>query len=297
MKRLKIVTDDDARSPREECENADVMYCEHSRYNLGDKDADKPVHEASFVTLAYLRPDGTSATYVLDDSDNDHELHLLYDDVLDMLEAHMEELAEELADATDDTSALTDADTEELRTDAVRAADGYNYLRNASWESEYRLNPGIAIIRPLSLYDHSGITIFAGAPTCRWDSGQVGWQYVTEAALQAEWKGDRDKALAYMDATLEVYDHYIRGNCYGFIVEACTAFKKTYPNGHIEDGYEWEQTDSCWGFIGDWDGKDDPTGIGDHLDNDVRELFNAMDYNDLDEWQYTPDVPEDARED
>jgi len=41
---LKIIQDHDADSPRE-WDNLGIMYCEHSRYNLGDKNAEDPRDE------------------------------------------------------------------------------------------------------------------------------------------------------------------------------------------------------------------------------------------------------------
>lgn len=281
MKRLKIVADCDARNPREDGDYADVMYCEHRRYTLGDKDADKPVHEAAFITLA----SESGATYELEDSNNDYPPDLTYDAVQDMLSEHSD-AADMLAVSSGIEDFYTDAD-------ATRAREGFDYLCAAKWESEWRVNPGIAIIRDLSLYDHSGITIFAGSPTCRWDSGQVGWQYVTDESLETEWNGDRDKALRYMDATLEEYDAYLRGEVYGFIVEVGIKVEKKYPSGHIEHVIEWEHEDSCWGFIGDWRDKD--SGIRDHLDADMRTLLDGMSRTYVDEWQYTDDVTEEDR--
>ena len=298
MYRIKIEREDNPLNPREDWDNADVMYCEHRRYTLGDKDADKPMHEASYVELSYLRPDGTSACYVLDDRDNDHELHLLYDDVLAMLEEHRDAASDEAGAPPEpgeapDAQAMYDAAVE-------RAQAAVDYVRKATWESEWRDNPGIAIIRPLYLYDHGGITISAGAFSCPWDSGQVGWQYITDEALAAEWNGDRDAALRYMDATLQTYDDYIQGNVYGFTVEKGTLCSdiRTYADGTqvpLGEKIEWEHEDSCWGFIGDWWREGDPTGMGDHLPSEVMALFDSMNYNDEGEWRYTDDVPEELQ--
>lgn len=280
MKRLKIVADCDARNPREDGDYADVLYCEHRRYTLGDKDADKPVHEAAFVTLT----SESGATYELEDSNNEHAPDLTYDAVLEMLRDHMDE-ANALAVASEIDGFHEAAD---------RATEGFDDVRLAKWESEWRVNPGIAIIRDLSLYDHSGITIFAGSPTCRWDSGQVGWQYITDEKLAEEWNGDRDKALAYMESTLREYDDYLRGEVYGFTVEVGIKVEKKYPSGHIEHVIEWVHEDSCYGFIGDW--RDKNSGIHDYLDDELTALLDGMSYTDVDEWQYTDDVPEEERD-
>lgn len=293
MFRLKIEHDDDAQNPRTDCDNADVMFCEHRRYDLGDKDAERPYAEVSCVYLT--SPAGT--TYVLDDCDSTDDTNLIMDDVLAMLEEHAAELRADADDFADPTSALA-GEIEHVRAEeaAQRAEDGYEYLRYSTWQTENRLNPGIAIIRPLSLYDHSGITISAGAPSCPWDSGYVGWQYVTDEALQSEWNGDEAAALRYMDATLNTYDDYIRGNVHGFTLEKGTVIEKRWPNGHIEEAIEWEHADSCWGFIGDWHGKDDPTGMREHLPREVEALFDSLDYSDAGEWKYTADVPEELQE-
>ena len=283
--RLKIEHDQDARNPRTDCDHADIMYCEHRRYTLGDEDADKPVHEEGFVELVYQR-DTTVHRYRLETWDNDYAPDLTYESVLDMLEDHVADLK----DAADEGD---EGDVADLH----RAEAGYDYVREAEWESEWCLNPGIAIIRILSLYDHSGITIFAGAPTCRWDSGQVGWQYITDEALQSEWKGDRDAALRYMDATLKEYDAYLRGNVYGFTVEKGTLGETTFADGTTEPTIRWDSEDSCWGFIGDWSGKDDPTGLREHLPREVEELFDSLDWNDEGKWRYTANVPEELRDD
>lgn len=294
MYRLKIEHDNDAQNPRKDHDNADIMFCKHSRYTLGDEDADDPFTEVSFVRLT--SPNGTP--YVLDDSNTANGDNLIMDEVLELLEAHAEQARELADDLGDETSALRgDAEHIAAEEDAVRAEAGRHYLHSTKWESEYRQRPGIALCRPLYLYDHSGITISAGSFGCEWDSGQVGWQYVTDEALQAEWAGDEAAALRYMDATLQTYDDYITGNVHGFEVERGTLGETTYADGTTEPTIRWEHEDSCWGFYGDWHGKDDPSGMGYHLDGDVRKLFDSLTWSDEGEWQYTDDVPEDLRHD
>ena len=100
------------------------------------------------------------------------------------------------------------------------------------------------IMLPLYLYDHSGLAMstesFVGkAVHAEWDSGQVGWIYVSKEDALKEFGGDRmtgavkKKAEKLMRGEVEVYDAYLRGECYGF---------ELYKNGELED--------SCWGFIG-----------------------------------------------
>ena len=44
----------------------------------------------------------------------------------------------------------------------------------------------IAVILPLYLYDHSGITISTEPFSCNWDSGQIGWAFVSKETVRKE---------------------------------------------------------------------------------------------------------------
>ena len=107
------------------------------------------------------------------------------------------------------------------------------------------------IVLPLYLYDHSGITMSTSNsryPFCdRWDSGQVGYIYVSKTQVRHEygWKlltqSRIDKIKTYLQNEVSVYDDYLTGNVYGFEV-ICNKCNKCKNN-----------IDSCWGFYGqDW---------------------------------------------
>ncbi len=99
------------------------------------------------------------------------------------------------------------------------------------------------IMLPLYLYDHSGITMNTTGYSCPWDSGQVGWIYASKEDALREFGGKvltaekRAQAENLMRGEVETYDCYLRGECYGY---------ELYKNGQLED--------SCWGFLGEWDG-------------------------------------------
>lgn len=120
---------------------------------------------------------------------------------------------------------------------------------------------GKPIIKPLYLYDHGGITISSGAFSCPWDSGQVGFMYMPKymhrEAPKDRSRGEKLSEWAYgiMDAELEVYDAYLRGDVYHFLVE-----KPELPTSINDDG--WEYVDSCGGFYG-YDYK--TNGMLDHI--------------------------------
>lgn len=100
------------------------------------------------------------------------------------------------------------------------------------------------VMLPLYLYDHSGITISTGPFNCPWDSGQVGYIYVTKEAIKSEFtyqkvtKKARQKAIEIMQSEVKTYDQYLTGSVYGYTIEP------TDENKNIECD------DSCWGFFG-----------------------------------------------
>ena len=49
----------------------------------------------------------------------------------------------------------------------------------------------VAVILPLYLYDHSGITISTGMFSCPWDSGQIGFIYVSKQKVRDEFSRKR----------------------------------------------------------------------------------------------------------
>jgi len=91
---------------------------------------------------------------------------------------------------------------------------------------------------PLYLYDHSGITMNTTGFSCPWDSGQVGFIYVTKEQIKQEYNAKRiskkleKKVLDVLRCEVDTYDKYLRGEVFGFNVE--------------KDG---EFFDSCWGFF------------------------------------------------
>jgi len=116
------------------------------------------------------------------------------------------------------------------------------------------------IVLPLYLYDHSGITMSCSSFSCPWDSGQVGFIYVSMKTARLEFTGTgeqiREQAERCLRSEVEVYDHYLTGQCYGFVIEQAD------DDADLDDDDSWEQIDSCWGFYGD-DWK--TNGIKEHL--------------------------------
>lgn len=76
----------------------------------------------------------------------------------------------------------------------------------------------VAVILPLYLYDHSGITMATKPFSCRWDSGQVGFIVVPKEKIRNEYNVKRiskellEKVSKVVESEVKSYDNYIMGN-------------------------------------------------------------------------------------
>ena len=110
-----------------------------------------------------------------------------------------------------------------------------------------RKEHGAVVLLPVYLYDHSGLTMNTTGFSCPWDSGQVGFIYVTKEDIKdafSGWKSITPKRKALIEerlvASVEEYDHYLSGECYGYVLEELTC----------EQCGTWEEIESCYGFLG-----------------------------------------------
>lgn len=140
-------------------------------------------------------------------------------------------------------------------------------------EFESKCGSGLLITLSLYLYDHSGISMSTGREypfNCPWDSGQVGWIYCTMKDIIKEYgkatQEEVDRARAAMQAEVEVYNQFLTGDVYGFVIEK---FHKCDECGNEE----WESVDSCWGFYG-FDVE--KSGMLDHVDKEYHTMLKAV---------------------
>lgn len=87
-------------------------------------------------------------------------------------------------------------------------------------ETEDRIkqdNPD-CFIRQLYLMDHSGLTISMGPFGCPWDSGKVGFIFITKERIIEQLKGDVGRAEEVLSAEVNAYNQYLTGDIYGFIL-------------------------------------------------------------------------------
>ena len=105
------------------------------------------------------------------------------------------------------------------------------------------------VVLPLYLYDHSVLSIstesFMGrAQHAEWDSGQVGWAYISKEDALREYrvkrisKKIRAELRALLESEVKTYDQFLLGDVYGY---------------NIEDA-EGKLIESCGGYFGDPDG-------------------------------------------
>ena len=99
-----------------------------------------------------------------------------------------------------------------------------------------------SVLLPVFLYDHSGLAMNTIGFHCPWDSGQVGYVYVTLEAVRKEFgvkrvtKALREKAEDILRGEIVSYDAYLGGRVYGYVIE-----------------WDGEEVDACWGFVGDYE--------------------------------------------
>ena len=118
-----------------------------------------------------------------------------------------------------------------------------------SWEeAEQYLKKEYAakIILPVYMYEHGGVALSTSPFSCLWDSGKVGFIYITKEKILSEisvyggkivTKKLREKLEGCLSGEIEAYSKYLNGEVYGYRV-----FK-------VDLEGEEEEIDSCWGYF------------------------------------------------
>ena len=114
----------------------------------------------------------------------------------------------------------------------------------SSWEEleNYLYKEENALIAvPVFMYDHSGLWINTTGFSCPWDSGQIGYIYISKEKVRREYSCKRiSKKLKKMIremlcSEVDLYNDYLSGNVYGFT---------------LTDKENAEEIDSSCGFYG-----------------------------------------------
>lgn len=113
-------------------------------------------------------------------------------------------------------------------------ADHYESWQELKEAIEKNEDP--AMILPLYLHDHTGLAMRTTDFGDRWDSGQVGWIFMTKDAARDEFgkltKKSLDRVKKLLESEVDTYSDYLGGAVYGFVIEDA----------------EGEELDALWGI-------------------------------------------------
>lgn len=153
--------------------------------------------------------------------------------------------------------------------------DKHNYNHNDynGWDEMEKAiikNEKVGAILPLYLYDHSGITMNTTGFSCNWDSGRVGFIYVSKETILKEYGGKivtkklKEKVEGYLKGEVETYDQYLRGDVYGYRIMELSQCSL----GHEHE----EEKDSCWGYYGTESCMEEAEGMVEYYIENEKEL-------------------------
>jgi hypothetical protein len=133
--------------------------------------------------------------------------------------------------------------------------NGWDELKEGIIENE-----GEVVILPLYLYDHSGITISTSSFSCRWDSGQIGFIFVSKHTIKKEGI-DETKVEEYLKGEVETYDKYLTGENYRYTIyeiETCSL------------GHEHKNVVECCGsYLSEEECENEGKSVLQHLEKEV----------------------------
>lgn len=149
---------------------------------------------------------------------------------------------------------------------------GVSHQQFGSWDEmeEYLVKEKhAAVVLPMYMYDHSGITVNTKGFSCPWDSGRIGFIYVSREKLMKEYSVKKisaslkKKVTEYLEGEVKTYDQWLTGDVYGFKIYKEAKCDKC---GHVGE----EKEDSCYGFYGR---NIKENGMLDHFDKELKEAF------------------------
>lgn len=108
------------------------------------------------------------------------------------------------------------------------------------------LNRKTALVKPIYMYDHTGL-IFSLRPfSSDWDSGQIGEAFIARTRIKSEFSGKTAAALRGLESELDTYQSYVAGEVYGIVYE-------TRPAHTFDEDSEqgWKEEAACWGYYGE----------------------------------------------
>ena len=111
----------------------------------------------------------------------------------------------------------------------------YQMGQELDWSEKLELieATGEVVILPISMYEHSGITLWFGSkwghPDAQWDCSSIGFAFVEKKTAEKEMsqrilpdgqKNDwKEWAYTIMEGEMKTYDQYLRGEVFGYMIE------------------------------------------------------------------------------
>lgn len=143
--------------------------------------------------------------------------------------------------------------------------DEHNYDKDdyRSWDelkNDIVKTEKVGVILPLYLYDHGGLAINTTGFSCAWDSGQIGFIFVSKEKIRNEYGYKKltpkvkDIVENFLKGEVEAYNKYLSGEVYGY---------KVYKVEEDDD----VELDSCWGFYDEEECLNEAKGIVEYYQN------------------------------
>lgn len=241
---INVYYDETPDDPRN-WSNVATFVCEHRHYSLGDEHDIEGCIESLFN-------DYVSSKAIIDHFVKTRDAHLIPGEEDDYSDQYYEY---EVTVCGEKHTRHIDADTSYSEDSiAGEMADELDICE----KMQLLEATGEIVTLPISMYEHSGITLWLGSKwdhyDAQWDCSSIGFAYVEKSTANKEGMLDpgeeydhdwRKWAYAMMEGEMETYDQFVRGEVYGYMIED--------ENGE-------EASDAllcgCWGFFGD-EGKED----------------------------------------
>lgn len=126
---------------------------------------------------------------------------------------------------------------------------------------------------PVYGYSHSGLTINTTGYSCPWDSGQLGYIYVSKKDALKEYGGQRvgkklsERVESCLKGEIETMNQYLTGDVYGYRIYEYVGDEEDFQDEDLST-HSWEEIDSCWGYYGEKYCDDEAKAIVERLNNE-----------------------------
>lgn len=207
--KIKVYYDTDPIDPREN-DNVATFVCERSGYSLGDEhciqDAVNELFDSCVKSRSIIDYFVTARQAVLKDDGFGDYCYFWYENGNGCFSYSFGAIA-----GTDEIA--------QILTDELSVKEKLELVEKS----------GEVAIRPISMYEHGGISIwlggYSGHPDAQWDCGTLGFAYITKATAEEEMLNFSEKtwkewANQIMEGEMKEYAAYVSGQVYGYMIEA-----------------------------------------------------------------------------